>query len=219
LKHTNHWMRGGTYGWQAVAGGFIGICFTNTMPLMPPWGGKEPRLGNNPLVIAVPRTDGHLVLDMAMSQYSMGKLSQYQSSGAKLPVAGGYDSSGHLSDDPGDIIASRRPLPIGFWKGSGLAFMLDILTTVLSQGNSTQDISRQKVETGVSQTFICLKADESLCSRVTDQIIAYTKSSEPEGPGKSIRYPGEGTLQTRATNLKQGIPVEEAIWSAVLRMG
>ena len=154
LRNTNHWMRGGTYGWQAVEGGHIGICFTNTTALMPPWGGREPRLGNNPLVIAVPRADGHIVLDMAMSQYSMGKLSQYQSLGAKLPVPGGYDSSGQLSDNPGDIIASRRPLPIGFWKGSGLAFMLDVLTTVLSQGNSTQEISRQSVETGVSQTFI-----------------------------------------------------------------
>ena len=55
LKNTNHWMRGGTYGWQAADAGCIGICFTNTIANMPPWGGKEPKLGNNPLVIAVPR--------------------------------------------------------------------------------------------------------------------------------------------------------------------
>src|SRR5207237_10438384 len=54
VKNTNHWMRGGTYGWQAADAGYIGICVTNTIANMPPWGGKEPRLGNNPLVIAVP---------------------------------------------------------------------------------------------------------------------------------------------------------------------
>ena len=58
LANTNHWMRGGSYGWQAADAGVIGICWTNTMPNLPPWGASEPRLGNNPLVIAVPRVDG-----------------------------------------------------------------------------------------------------------------------------------------------------------------
>lgn len=214
LRNTNHWMRGGTYGWQAAEAGFIGVCFTNTTALMPPWGGKEPRVGNNPLVIAVPNRAGHLVLDMAMSQFSMGKLAQYQSAGTKLPVPGGYDSAGRLSDNPADILASRRPLPIGFWKGSGLSLMLDVLTTVLSHGNSTAEITRQPVETGVAQTFICLQADEPLCTRVAEQIIAYHKSSQPDGAA-SIRYPGEATMQTRAANLRDGIPVDEGIWKAV----
>src|SRR6185436_16037737 len=74
LRNTNHWMRGGNYGWQAVEAGVIGICWTNTMPNLPPWGASEPSLGNNPLVIGVPRTNGHVVLDMAMSQFSYGTL-------------------------------------------------------------------------------------------------------------------------------------------------
>ncbi len=79
IKNTNHWMRAGTYGWQAAEAGMIGICFTNTIANLPPWGGIDPRLGNNPLVIAIPREGGHVVLDMAMSQYSVGKLNQYKS--------------------------------------------------------------------------------------------------------------------------------------------
>ena len=61
---------------------------------MPPWGGKDATLGNNPLVIAVPRTEGHLVLDMAMSQYSYGKLNEHHLAGKKLAHAGGYDENG-----------------------------------------------------------------------------------------------------------------------------
>ena len=72
LANTNHWMRGGSYGWQAADAGMIGMCWTNTLPNLPPWGAADPRVGNNPLVIAVPRADGHVVLDMAMSQFSYG---------------------------------------------------------------------------------------------------------------------------------------------------
>ena len=72
LANTNHWMRGGSYGWQAADAGVIGICWTNTLANLPPWGAADPRVGNNPLVIAVPREAGHVVLDMAMSQFSVG---------------------------------------------------------------------------------------------------------------------------------------------------
>src|SRR5580658_6951033 len=78
LGNTNHWMRAGTYGWQAAEAGLIGICWTNTMANLPPWGGIDPVIGNNPLVFAVPRAGGPVVLDMAVSQYAVGKLQQYK---------------------------------------------------------------------------------------------------------------------------------------------
>ena len=81
LRNTNHWMRGGSYGWQAAEAGCIGICWTNAFPSMPPWGAKEPRLGNNPLVLAVARRTGPVVVDFAMSVYSYGKLETYQRKG------------------------------------------------------------------------------------------------------------------------------------------
>src|SRR5262249_9798419 len=54
LANTNHWMRGGAYGWQAADAGVAAICWTNTLPNVPPWGATEPRTGNNPIVLAVP---------------------------------------------------------------------------------------------------------------------------------------------------------------------
>ena len=88
LANTNHWMRGGNYGWQAGDAGVIGICWTNTMANLPPWGASDPRVGNNPLIIAVPRAKSHVVLDMAMSQFSYGTLASYRMRGEPLPVEG-----------------------------------------------------------------------------------------------------------------------------------
>jgi 3-dehydro-L-gulonate 2-dehydrogenase len=217
IKNTSHWMRGGTYGWQAADAGLIGICFTNTIANMPPWGGIDPRLGNNPLIIAVPRKNGHVVLDMAISQYSFGKLNLFKSKNEQLPLPGGYDSNGQLTTDPNAIIESQRPLPIGFWKGSGLSLVLDLLATVLSQGQSTAAVTNNGSESGVSQVFICIKPDAGLeTENLIEEIINYTKSSRPEHEGGSIFYPGENTLRTREKSLKEGVWVDEKIWEKVL---
>lgn len=219
IKNTNHWMRGGTYGWQAAEAGVIGICFTNTIANMPPWGGIDPRLGNNPLVIGIPREDGHIVLDMAISQYSFGKLNLYKSKNEQLPLPGGYDKNGKLTTDPGEIIDSVRPLPIGFWKGSGLSLVLDLLATVLSQGRSTGDVTRSGSESGVSQVFICIKPDDGpQTEAIIRNILDYTKSSRTEGEGKEILYPGENTLRTRKKSLEEGVWVDDKIWRKVLSL-
>jgi 3-dehydro-L-gulonate 2-dehydrogenase len=217
IKNTNHWMRAGSYGWQAADAGLIGICFTNTIANLPPWGGIDPRLGNNPLVIAVPRESGHVVLDMAVSQYSVGKLNQHKNNDEALPLPGGYDKSGNLSTNAADILESKRLLPVGFWKGSGLSLVLDLLATILSQGNSTAKITQSEKESGVSQVFICIKPqNNNYTTQVIEEIIAYTKSSRPEREGGSISYPGENSLKTRAESLKNGILVDERIWGVVL---
>jgi 3-dehydro-L-gulonate 2-dehydrogenase len=219
IRNTNHWMRAGTYGWQAADAGFIGICFTNTIANLPPWGGIDPRLGNNPLVIAVPRAEGNVVLDMAISQYSVGKLQQYKMNGEQLPLPGGYDKDGNLSIDAAAILESKRLLPIGFWKGSGLSLMLDLLASVLSQGNSTTKITQNEKESGVSQVFICIKPQDNNCTtNIIEEIISYTKTSRAEKEGGSISYPGENTLKTREKSLAEGVLVDERIWEKVLAL-
>jgi 3-dehydro-L-gulonate 2-dehydrogenase len=216
IKNSNHWMRGGTYGWQAAEAGYISICFTNTIVNLPPWGGLDPRLGNNPLVIAVPRKNGHVVLDMAISQYAVGKLVQYQDRGEELPLPGGYDKDGNLSTDAAAILESKRLLPVGFWKGSGLSLVLDLLATVLSGGNSTAKITASGKESGLSQVFICIKPNsDSQTAGLIEEIINYTKTSTPEHEGGSISYPGENSLKTRKKSLSEGVLVDEKIWNTV----
>ena len=87
----------------------MGICWTNTSPNLPPWGSTESRLGNNPMVIAVPRRSGRLVIDMAMSQFSCCALASYRMRGEQLPVEGSFDCQGKLTRDSAPIETSKRP--------------------------------------------------------------------------------------------------------------
>ncbi|MGB3150092.1 MAG: 3-dehydro-L-gulonate 2-dehydrogenase [Maribacter sp.] len=219
LRNTNHWMRGGTYGWQAADAGCISILFTNTQPNMPPWGGKDSRIGNNPFIVSIPREKGHVVLDMSLSQFSFGKINDYKLKGEKLPFSGGWDSKDKLSNDPEEILAKERGLPIGYWKGSALSIVLDMLATLLSAGNSTYKIGAKDYETGISQVYLCIYPklfnDKELQEKLINEIIDYTHNVEPMRQGESTYYPGEQSTKTRAKNLKEGIPINQDIWKKI----
>jgi len=222
LNNTNHWMRAGNYGWQAAEAGCIGICFTNTIPNMPAWGGKEPKLGNNPMVIAMPYRDKAVVLDTAMTQFSYGKMAIYKKANEEMPFDAGFDADGQLTKDPLQVMAKELALPIGLWKGAGLSLMLDLLASVLSNGLSTYDIGLQKEEFGISQLFICLHPEalgigkDELNEKI-ERTIKDLKGSEVFD-SMEINYPGEQSLLRREENLRLGVPVDVEIWEKVKQM-
>ena len=219
LANTNHWMRGGSYGWLAADAGVFAMCWTNTRANLPPWGASTPALGNNPLAIAIPRPGGaHVVLDIAMSQFSYGALSAYAARGQQLPVPGGYDLAGNLTTDPAAIEASNRALPIGYWKGSALSFALDMLAAMLSGGLATHNIPRESTrESGVSQVFLAIDpttfADPAGLDAIAAGILDSLADATPIDPAHPVRYPGEQTLRLRQENHRLGVPVTPEIWA------
>lgn len=223
LGNNNHWMRGGTYGWMAADRGCVGICWSNTMPNMPAWGGKDRRIGNNPIVLAIPRSNGeHIVIDCAISQFSYGKIEDCRLRGVQLPVPGGYDERGELTRDPAELEKTWRMLPIGYWKGSGLSIALDLIATVLTNGNAVHDVGTFGDEVGLTQIMIAIDpakfgtgADPDA---IVEGILEDVKRSEPAAEGAAVRYPGEHTLEQMRENHARGIPVIEEIWQSVLEM-
>jgi 3-dehydro-L-gulonate 2-dehydrogenase len=220
LANTNHWMRGGTYGWLAAEAGFFAMCWSNTLANVPAWGATTPTVGNNPLVIAVPRSGGHVVLDMAMSQFSYGTLAAYSKRGALLPVDGGFDLAGNLTKDAGAIEASQRALPVGYWKGSGLSLVLDMLAAMLSGGLATHQLPRDPLlETGQSQIFLAIDpsalASSQELNQIAEGILGSLREAVPADPSKPIRYPGEETLRLREENMRLGVPVDTEIWQQI----
>ncbi len=225
-QNTTHWLRGGTYGLQAAREGMAAICWTNARPGMPAWGGTKPRLGNNPIVFALP-ADPPLLVDMALSQFSYGKIQEAALAGRMLPVPAGYDLVGELTVDPQAILESLRAgsyrlLPIGYWKGAGLAFVLDAMAAVLSGGLASYEVeSETQADIGISQVFIAidlaqLGVTEGVEERVRELVhhLRHGHDNEPE----AVRFPGEGTARQREENLRLGAPVDESVWASILAL-
>jgi 3-dehydro-L-gulonate 2-dehydrogenase len=221
LNNTTHWMRGGSYGWQAAEKGFIAMCWTNTESCMPSWGATSTGIGNNPFIMAIPRKEGHVVLDMAMSQYSYGKLQVTRLKNEKLPYPGGFDAEGNLTDDPGAIEESRRILPMGYWKGSGFAVMLDLLSSLLSGGKTTAAVDRLGYGSCGSccQVFIAIDplqvSNQAFVDKSLQETIEQLRNSTPVNENGEIHYPGERSLRTREENMALGIPVDDGVWKTV----
>ena len=223
-RDTTHWMRGGSYAWQAARAGFVGMCWTNTESSMPLWGSVEPGVGNNPFCLGIPREKGPIVLDMAMSQYAWGKVGVYRLAGHDLPYPGGFDTEGNLTGDPAAIEESRRILPMGYWKGSGMALALDLAAAAMSAGKSGLDMDREGKGscTGACQVFIAydpyLFGMREDIQAMPDERVAAADATAPVDATRPVTCPGERTAAARERNLAEGVPVDESIWAQVCEL-
>ena len=163
-----------------------------------------------------------MVIDCALSQFSYGKMENCRLKGEKLPVPGGYDSQGNLTNDPAEIEKTRRVLPIGYWKGSGISIVLDMIATILTNENSVSKVGTFDSEVGLSQIMIAIDPAKfnvpELTDSIVDEIIRDIKASQPVEERTPVFYPGERTIMTIEENRKLGIPVIEEIWDAVRKM-
>ncbi len=220
LKNTNHWMRPGNYGHLACENDCIGILWTNTVPNMPAWGGTNAKIGNNPLVMSIPYAEGPVLLDVAMSMFSYGKLEQLKRDGQLCPVDGGFDEFGKITRDPGAIQKTHQVLPIGYWKGSGLSLVLDLIAATLSGGCTSREIGLLPTETQISQVFIAIDLSVFPDRARLEENIRLTledlQASVCREEGRAVHYPGQGMQKLRAENLELGIPVDESVWKGVV---
>ncbi len=218
VRNSSHWGRAAYYSAMAAERGCIGICFCNTESNMPVWGAREPRIGNNPLSIAAPRLSGPpVILDMAMSQAAFFKIVLYNREGKKVPFGWGLDDQGRATDDPKEILKSRRLMPMGQHKGSGLAFMIDILTGILSGGRFCGELMEEAKgmphATSYSQAFLAIDISTFLplddFENRVDELIKYIKAGQLAEGFEEINFPGERAWRERSLRMKEGIPLDE----------
>jgi 3-dehydro-L-gulonate 2-dehydrogenase len=214
LQNNRHWGRPGNCGWRAAEKGFLAICWTNTLPNMPAWGDarQTPSVGNNPLVFAAPGEGGaHLVLDMALSQFSYGRLATHRAEKEPLPVPGGTDASGAPTTDAAAILNGGSVWPIGFWKGTGLALLLDAFATILADGAATYSLTPGGGgDHGVSQVYLAFQPQHlggGGAAQRTREILHHFALASPQS-----RYPGQAALAHRRRSEIEGIYVRDDIW-------
>jgi LDH2 family malate/lactate/ureidoglycolate dehydrogenase len=140
VRNGFHFGTAGYWARALSAQGLVGMAFSNTRPLMPPPGGAERVVGNNPLAVSFPSDEEALVTDMAMSATAMGKIRLADAAGQPIPAGWAADADGRPTTDPASAIQGML-LPAAGPKGFGLALAIDLLCGGLSGGSITDEVN------------------------------------------------------------------------------
>jgi uncharacterized oxidoreductase len=219
-----HVGRVGDYPLMAARAGMVAFMFCDsgkTDKQVVPFGGREARLGTNPLCIALPSDlEAPIFIDMATSAAAANKIAVYRNRGQQLPPGWIVDRDGNPATDPVAYADGGALLPLGGGqghKGYGLGFMIEVFTGLLTglgfgvnPGGRHNDGSLMIVLNPAA-----FRPAETFRAEVT-AFARYIKET-PLAPGvKEVYYPGELEWRNAQERTRTGIPVEDATWSTVL---
>ncbi len=222
--YGNHSGAASVYVRKLAEQGYIGIYMAvGNANHMAPWGGIDLLLSTNPIAIAVPAGDGPTVLlDIATTVAAYGKVKVAAQKGESIPDDWMIDRQGKPITDPKKS-AEGSLLPIGGYKGYGLAVMIGLLAGALNNaavGKGTVDFNaHHDLVTNTGQTIIAVDPSafgntEEFINRVIALVNDLKNSSTLPGV-KEIRVPGEGAAKTRVERIKNGIPVSPELLEAL----
>lgn len=219
LRNAHHIGRVGAYGEQCIAAGLIGVFFVNVVsrPLAAPHGGGRPRLGTNPICVAVPATPRHppFLLDFATSAVAANKCRVAAASGTEVGDGLLIDERGEPTRDPG--VMFRDPtgaiLPFGGHKGYGLALACEILAGALAGGlPALPDNLRPGRVVNNALAFLIdpsrvVDSENGGWQSLTDAVLDYIQETPP-APGGSVLVPGGPERESRALAAERGITLD-----------
>ena len=216
-RDSNHFGAAAYWAQQISDEGMIGVLLCNASPIVAPWQGREPRWGTNPICVSVP--GGGWLLDMATTTVAMGRI--YKAGinrEPEIPPGWAMDSDGSPTTST-EAALQGLLMPLGGYKGSGLAMMVEILTGVLSGGAISTELGGLRVKGrpfGVSQFFLAIDAErlmprEQWEARV-GQLIAMAKSSAPAKGWSEVLVAGEPEWRNAQERNTGGIPVSDGLW-------
>lgn len=216
VKKSTHYGMAATYVLQAVSEDCIGFAFTNSSPGMPPWGGRKPMLGVNPLAVGVPAGKRPpFVLDMAMSIIARGKMRLAGLQKEPIPEGLGLDKEGCPTTDGMKVFNGGTVLPFGGPKGSGLAIWMEIMGGIFTGAAFAGDMrSLYEDFSGpqrIGHVFMAIRPDlfvsmDSFKDYMDTMIERFTGSPKAAG-FEEILMPGEPEERAEAERLKTGIPL------------
>lgn len=219
VRNSNHNGAGAFYGQMAIDAGMIGFCTTNVCPNMAAPGAMGDVVGNNPFCIAVPTyCEFPFMLDMALSVVAGGKLKMAAAKGEKIPFGWASDRQGNPTDDPQKGFDGFL-LPVGGFKGLGMAYAVDLLCGMMS-GGAFQTHLRNTLKnpddpSHTCHMFMAIDAGkligEDVLREQMQEYRAYIQSI-PTTSGESLVFPGEIEHNCMIKRLEQGIPVPESLF-------
>ena len=227
VYRQSHVGRVADYPMMAAEAGMVGIMTADSgraAKSVVPFGGREARLGTNPICIAMPSDlEGPLFVDMATSAVAGGKVGLAVARGGSIPEGWVLDRDGNPTTDPADLAAGGAMLPLGGpegHKGYGLSVMVEIFSGILTGLGFGHDPSGRHNDGCFMAVFnvAAFRPLEEFKQDIAD-FVEYLKSSTPAAGHERVYYPGEIEHLTTQRRLKEGISVEDATWSRLQELG
>ena len=214
-RASNHAGAGAVYAMMPLAHDMVGLYLAvANNNHMAPWGGVEPLLGTNPVAIAIPTgEEAPIVLDIATTTTSFGKIRNAADNGERLPEGLVMDYQGRPVTDPNEAEHSLL-LPMSEYKGSGLSLVFSLLGAALNgvatgRDTTTNTEANKPADTG--QVIMALKAANfgpiDGYKRRTDKVARDIRTSKPMPGNPAVRYPGQQGHAMMIERNRTGIPI------------
>jgi uncharacterized oxidoreductase len=234
LRNAGHIGRVGAYSEMAIEAGLLSVHFVNVAGsvLVAPFGGTERRFSTAPISIGVPLPGRPLVLDFATSLVAEGKVLVASNGGKALPADALIEPDGRLSGDPHtlyghyDTIGPRNPSDgrgairaFGEHKGSGLAFMCEMLAGALTGGGTSGPVSaRGRIANGMLSFYVSPKhfGTQAEFEEAGRAYVDWVVATNPAAEGQPVLAPGDKEATTKADRLANGVPLQRDTWDSIL---
>jgi LDH2 family malate/lactate/ureidoglycolate dehydrogenase len=203
---------------QALDAGFISLVFSNASPAMPPWGARTALLGTNPFAAGVPAgRQPPFLLDMSPAVAARGKIRRAERRGETIPLGYALDGEGRPTTDPTAALGGVV-LPIGGYKGSGLAMLMDIFGGVISGAAFGGEVGDQYKAfdrpQDVGHFFLAMKPDlfvpEDDYRARMDTLIERVRACPTAEGSDEVLIPGEPERRYEEARRRSGIPYSAA---------
>ena len=217
IKNSGHYGLSGYYAEQAVKKNLIVFCFTNAPPAIAPHGARKSLFGTNPICFGTPTSSKvPFILDTSVSMINRGKIRVAAKTGKKIPKDVALDKNGQPTTDAKRALAGVQ-LPIAGFRGSGLAWMVDILSGVITGSNHGGKVKDPFDDfTGpqnIGHLFITIKTNlfvNNYNNRIKENIQRIKKLPRIKGT-KKIVYPGQNKFSRFSKNIKKKINIPKNI--------
>lgn len=196
--------------------GLIGLAHVNAPASIAPWGGKKPFFGTNPIAMAAPRRAGPpLVIDQSASVVARGEVMLHAQQGKAIPEGWALDAFGKPTTDAKDALGGSM-LPVGGYKGSNIALIVEIFAAVLTGARFSINASSFADNRGgpprTGQLFIAVDPGVFVGAAFTERIEALIEAMCSE-PG--VQLPGARRAATRRQTAARGITIERSLYSDI----
>ena len=218
VRNSTHFGACAWWAQKIAAAGCVAIVTCDATPLVAPWQGSARMLGTNPICMAVPGPNTFL-LDMATTTVALNRIYKALLSGDKsIPAGWAMDAQGNPTTDP-QIAADGLPMPLGGYKGSGLAVMVEILCAVLSGGGMLTELGGIRTQDKLMRANHMFLAIDVARFLPLDQFIQRMqrlrdtlKSSPPAAGFEDVLIAGDPEWRCEELRRRDGIPVARGIW-------